>query len=115
MITDLTGCYLGYDPGGNDGHGVASFRVDESGRIIEPRSDTRRTVQEVLDRFRETAGDLGSVRAVGIDTLTCRSSRESGRREADEWPEKRYPEAGGGGVALNSRSTSMSVNGTDCR
>lgn len=111
MTTDLTGCYLGYDPGGNDGHGIASFRVDESGRITEPRSDTRRTVQGVLDWFRETVGDLGSVRAVGIDTLTYWSSLESGWREADQWLRERYAKASASVVALNSMYSSMSVNG----
>lgn len=111
MTTDLTGCFLGYDPGGNDGHGVASFRVDESGCITEPRSDTRRTVHGVLDWFRKMVRDLGPVRAVGIDTLTYWSALESGWREADEWLRKRHPEASGSVVALNSMYSSMSVNG----
>lgn len=111
MTTDLTGCYLGYDPGGNDGHGVASFRVDQSGHITETQSDTRRTVQGVLDWFHGTVGHLGSVRAVGIDTLTYWSSRDSGWRDADEWLRKRYENASASVVALNSMYSSMSVNG----
>ena len=91
-----TGCFLGYDPGGNGNHGVAAIKV-ESGRVAaDPRVATKKTVEEVLEWF-ETwfqngePDSFGPVLGIGIDTLTYWSSGESGLRMADHCLRHAYP------------------------
>ena len=64
----LTGKIVGYDPGGNGNHGVASLIVD-NGRPIKLSVDTVRNAQAALDWF--AIGEIPI--AAGIDTLTVLS------------------------------------------
>lgn len=139
MTTDLTGCFLGYDPGGNKKHGVAAIGV-ESGDVKMAACDTVETAGDALQWLQERiarrktecigggAADLGPVQGLGIDTLTYWSSGRSGLRKADEMlrhvfdpvlKEEHRKRQGTGAekpfrssvVALNSLYGSMSVNG----
>ena len=139
MTTDLTGCFLGYDPGGNEKHGVAAIRV-VSGSVQKAACRTVKTAGDALQWLREriarketeclggAMADLGRVHGLGIDTLTYWSSGRSGLRTADEMlrevfdpvlqKEHRKRQVTGAEkpfrtsvVALNSLYGSMSVNG----
>lgn len=131
MTTDLTGCFLGYDPGGNEKHGVAAIGV-ESGDVKMAACDTVETAGDALQWLQERiarnktgcigggAADLGPVQGLGIDTLTYWSSRRSGLRKADEMLRHVFDPLLQDGakkhfstsvVALNSLYGSMSVNG----
>ena len=85
---NLTGCFLGYDPGGEKGHGVAAIKV-ASGEVADHRVDTKNTVEEVLQWFRTwfqkgEPDSFGPVLGIGIDTLTYWSSGWAGWRMADQ-------------------------------
>lgn len=132
MTTNPTGCFLGYDPGGNEKHGVAAIRV-ESGEVkmaacdtVKTAGDALRWLQERIARkktecIRRGAADLGPVQGLGIDTLTYWSSGRSGLRKADEMLRHVFDpllrETGAkkhfssSVVAPNSLYGSMSVNG----
>ena len=45
---DLTGTVLGYDPGGNDSHGVALFRYHQ-GSLADTEISTQRTAAAVIE------------------------------------------------------------------
>ena len=109
----LTGWFFGYDPGGNDKHGVAALPV-RSGVAESPLVSMRQTVGDVLSWF----GDEGAaaraerlvapVLGIGIDTLTYWSSNRSGTREADRFLMDEFP---GKVIVQNSLASSMTVNG----
>jgi len=102
----LEGVIAGYDPGGNDAHGVALLHVvDGAIRGIETRTlSTANAVVEYL------AG-LESLVGLGVDTLTCWSTGPSGWRPADRWLRKRYPEVRNSVVNPNGLFGSMGING----
>ena len=95
MAGDLTGCFLGYDPGGDGKHGVAAITIGLSGRVEDAVCRTRENAHEVLTWFLDRIAEkeiecveqgtrvLGPVRGLGIDTLTYWSSGKSGLRRAD--------------------------------
>lgn len=99
--------YLGYDPGGNDKHGVAALRW-ESGKRVSIRTATLPSTESVLRWFQ---GEAGRPLAIGVDTLTCWSTGPSGWRPADRWLRQRYPEVSGSVASPNSLYGSMSLNG----
>lgn len=117
MTTELAGCVLGYDPGGNrdpgndKGHGVAAVRVDEHGNFTQHDAVTKGTVSDVLKWFANTVQRLGPVRGIGIDTLAYWSSRFSGWRGADCWLRQMYGPEENSVAAQNSLHSSMTVNG----
>ena len=81
---NLTGCFLGYDPGGKKGHGVAAIKV-ASGEVADHRVGTRNTVEEVLQWFQHCVPSaFGPVLGIGIDTLTYWSGGWAGWRMADQ-------------------------------
>ncbi len=122
MTTDLTGCFLGYDPGGNDRHGVAAIRV-VSGIVLSAACDTAQTTGRALrwflDRMARKAikcgesskPEFGPVEGIGIDTLTYWSSGKSGWRKADQHLAERYGAVRNSVATPNSLYSAMSVNG----
>lgn len=116
LMDGLTGWFLGYDPGGNDSHGVAAIRV-ECGRIERPTVDTRVAVADVLCWFQDQSqewnetGPLSGVLGVGVDTLTYWSAAPNGARKADESLRSDYPDVEGSVIWSNSLYGAMSVNG----
>lgn len=102
----LTGRIVGYDPGGNGKHGVASLIV-ENGRPIELSFATVRNAQTALDWF-----GIGEIPvAAGIDTLTVLSMGDSGWRPADVWLRVNYPQVQNSVVNPNYLQGAMSLNG----
>ena len=71
---------LGYDPGGNDKHGVAVLEVARENHRWRARSlpllEEFETVDQVLDRVEKAFS--GPLIACGIDTLTAWGSGKSG-------------------------------------
>lgn len=102
----LTGKIVGYDPGGNDNHGVASLAV-ENGRPIELSFTTVHNAKASLDWF--TIGEMPI--GAGIDTLTVLSTGDSGWRPADVWLRGNYPQVKNSVLSPNSLQGAMSLNG----
>jgi hypothetical protein len=98
---------LGYDPGGNDQHGVAALSVGNSNNPIKIDIETQETVKDVIGWFSEFKDAIG----IGIDTLTKWGTGRSGWRPADLWLRKTYPEVANSIAAPNSLYGSMIVNG----
>ena len=102
----LSGKIVGYDPGGNGNHGVASMIVD-NGCPIKLSFTTVRNAQAVLDWF--ASGEMPV--AAGIDTLTVLSMGDSGWRPADVWLRGNYPQVQNSVVNPNYLQGAMSLNG----
>lgn len=102
----MTGTVMGYDPGGNDKHGVAFARVRD-GSIVDVVTRTCRFVEEVIQFALDNERLLG----IGVDTLTCWATGPSGLRPADEWLRRKYASQRNRVIASNSLYGSMSVNG----
>ena len=103
----MTGTVVGYDPGGNDKHGLALAKV-EDGEIVSVTTKTLGTVEKVLTWICKSEKPLVGL---GIDTLTCWSTGRSGWRPADRWLRCQYCQVKNSVIASNSLSGSMSVNG----
>ena len=101
----MTGTVVGYDPGGNDDHGLATAEVQD-GRIDRVTTKTLANVEEVLASIPKVQ-PLG----LGIDTLTCWSTGRSGWRPADRWLRDEYPVVRNSVQAPNSLSGAMIVSG----
>ena len=97
---------VGYDPGGNDTHGVAALLVAD-GQPIQLSFSTVRNAEAAVQWF--TAE--GIPRAAGIDTLTVLSTGDSGWRPADRWLRARYPEVQNSVVNPNYLQGAMALNG----
>jgi len=82
----VNGDIVGYDPGGNGGHGVARLRV-KSGRAVSAIAATLRTTEQAIRWI--TEGD--PPKGLGIDTLTVWSTGSSGWRPADRYLREKYP------------------------
>ena len=77
--------FVGYDPGGDDAHGVAQLSLVE-GKAAIPSTTTLRTAEDVII-FLES---LSIVAGIGVDTLTCWSTGGGGWRPADRWLRETY-------------------------
>jgi len=102
----LTGTILGYDPGGNFKHGVVSCTFSE-GRIVNKNIYTMETTDDVIN----LAISINDLLAVGVDTLTCWSTGNSGWRPADRWLKQNYNAVSNSIVSANSLFGSMGLNG----
>jgi hypothetical protein len=102
----ITGKIIGYDPGGNDKHGVAALIVD-SGRPVQLDFTTVHNAQAALDWF--TIGEMPL--AAGIDTLTVLCTGDGGWRPADRWLRRQYPQVQNSVVNPNYLQGSMALNG----
>ena len=103
----ISGLILGYDPGGNNNHGVILLSVDE-GKIREVHLlKAFKTLEQVIRTIEKCWPLLG----IGIDTLTCWSTSESGWRPADRWLRHNYPEVINSVVPPNALRGSMALNG----
>jgi len=101
----LNGQVWGYDPGGNNHHGVARFTITD-GHISACASDTVGTVGDAVEW-------LGSTMplAFGADTLTAWSTGRNGDRPADRSLRLAYPDATGSVLSPNTIRGAMCVNG----
>jgi hypothetical protein len=104
---------IGYDPGGNNAHGVASLQVQElEGRWLPLalQVTTVSTLAESVEWIKNTCRD-GRIVAAGVDTLTEWNSGPAGWRPADQWLRRTYPAIANKVVAPNALFGSMAVNG----
>jgi hypothetical protein len=101
------GVIFGYDPGGNNCHGLAKMSL-ENGRIKEVTTTSLGTAEDVIQ---DIFAFKGLVLAIGIDTLTCWSTGRSGWRPADRWLRMKYPEVQRSVISPNNLRGSMSLNG----
>jgi hypothetical protein len=102
----VTGKITGYDPGGNDHHGVAALVVD-NGRPVSLSFTTVRNAEAALRWFTAEGAPL----AAGIDTLTVLSTGDSGWRPADRWLRQRYQQVQDSVVNPNYLQGAMALNG----
>jgi len=102
----LNGTIIGYDPGGNSSHGVAKFTF-RNGNLIHHSVITLKTAFEVI----KYVGEIEDLIALGVDTLTCWSTGESGWRPADRWLRNKYKVIGNSIASANSLFGSMGLNG----
>lgn len=102
----MTGKIIGYDPGGNDRHGVAELMVSD-GKPIQLRFSTLRNAQAAIRWFTVEGIPL----AAGIDTLTVLSTGDSEWRPADRWLRGQYSLVQKSVVNPNYLQGSMALNG----
>lgn len=103
---NISGNIVGYDPGGNFGHGIATLLVDR-GKIQKASVQTLKTVEQVI----EILESIESLIGIGVDTLTCWSTGDSGWRPADRWLRIKYPQVKNSIVSPNGLYGSMGLNG----
>lgn len=101
-----TGTVIGYDPGGNGAHGVARMILAQ-GEAQQVETKTLVSAEKVIEFIENTPNIIG----LGVDTLTCWSTGESGWRPADRWLRKAYPAAQLSVVSPNGLYGSMGLNG----
>lgn len=101
----INGTIVGYDPGGNEAHGFALLTIKDG----EPESvsvTTLSNTEAVIKEIRSKA-----ILGLGVDTLSCWCTGNSGWRPADKWLRKRYPEIINSIMSPNTLSGSMGING----
>jgi hypothetical protein len=104
--TMRTGLIVGYDPGGDGAHGVALLSL-LNGQPESVRTKTCQTAQQVIEYLEE----LGTIVALGVDTLTCWSTGPGGWRPADRWLRGRYANVRNSVMTPNGLAGSMGLNG----
>lgn len=102
----FSGSILGYDPGGNNSHGVAHCKF-EAGVPTSIEIKTCFSAEEVL----EFAASISDLRVVGVDTLTAWSTSKSGWRPADLYLRNLYKPIIHSITSPNSLAGSMGING----
>jgi hypothetical protein len=102
---------LGYDPGGDGGHGVAAVHFDPaSAATVE--FETVKTVEHAVTWLAARLPRReGSRAAIGIDTLTVWSTGSAGWRPADAWLRQMYSSVRNSVAAPNSLFGSMAIGG----
>jgi hypothetical protein len=98
---------LGYDPGGNGGHGVAALFIGDLCEPLQIVTATCNTVSDATEWFAQFDQPVG----IGIDTLTKWSTGKSGWRPADLWLRSQYPEVSLSVASPNSLRGSMAIGG----
>ncbi|MCD4828887.1 MAG: hypothetical protein K8R90_05600 [Candidatus Cloacimonetes bacterium] len=101
-----TGFIVGYDPGGNNKHGIAIMEV-ESGRIVSVTPKTLFSAEKVINEIKSISNVIG----LGVDTLTCWSTGKSGWRPADKWLREKYKVVEKSVSSPNFLMGAMSLNG----
>ncbi len=102
----INGTIIGYDPGGNDSHGLARLFFNNS-LIAEAITETLIDSEQVI----RVIENESSLLAVGVDTLTYWSTGRSGWRPADLWLRTRYREVQNSIVNPNNLKGAMALNG----
>lgn len=101
----ISGTIVGYDPGGNETHGFALLTIKDgkpASIIVKTLSNAEAVIKEI--RSKDIIG-------LGVDTLSCWCTGNSGWRPADKWLRKRYPEIINSIMSPNTLSGSMGING----
>jgi hypothetical protein len=102
----INGTVIGYDPGGNWGHGLAKFFIKKSS-IIKAHTETLENSEKVIQAIKKESPLL----SIGVDTLTCWGTGGSGWRPADRWLKEKYSEIQNSVVSPNGLYGSMGLNG----
>lgn len=102
----LPGVIVGYDPGGNDAHGVAKLRV-ESGKAVALATQTLETGEQVIALLEQLPDLMG----LGLDSLSCWSTGGGGWRPADRWLRQRYKDLQNSVMTPNGLAGSMGPSG----
>lgn len=102
----ISGNIIGYDPGGNGNNGFTTLEITKgipSGIKIETLSNA----EAVINHINQTSNIL----SIGIDTLSCWCSGQSGWRPADRWLKSEYPLISNSISSPNSLFGAMAING----
>jgi hypothetical protein len=106
---------LGYDPGGNNRHGLAVLQVHQrQGLWVASRITALETLSDVKAVMIcvENHIGAGALVATGLDTLTAWSLESSGWRQADCWLREQYPDVKNSVASPNSLFGVMSISGS---
>lgn len=101
----IDGTIAGYDPGGNGSNGFAILRICD-GKPACISVMTLSNAEAVINEVRKN-----SILGLGVDTLSCWCTGDSGWRPADIWLRKRYPAVRNSIMSPNTLSGSMGING----
>lgn len=100
---------IGYDPGGNNSHGLCLLTLEDD---YSPRLVRFRTCSSVSELFEDTwSGAEIDIIGIGIDTLTKWCTAKSGWRPADKWLRDHYPQVKLSVASPNSLYGSMVIGG----
>jgi hypothetical protein len=102
----MNGIIVGYDPGGKDKHGLAFLTVKE-GKPVDISIKTLTNSESVICEILKTDNITG----LGVDTLSCWSTGDSGWRPADKWLRIKYHAVQNHVMPPNSLFGAMSING----
>ncbi len=103
---DLTGTIIGYDPGGNNCNGFAALEII-NGKAVDIQIQTLSNAENVINEVNSRNNIIG----LGVDTLSCWCTGQSGWRPADKWLRLKYPKVRNSITSPNSLSGSMAING----
>lgn len=105
---------IGYDPGGNNSHGVAALEVHKDKARWSPVSELRLKAAGSVREAAEWPEGIcrgAFIVAAGLDTLTEWGIGPGGWRPADRWLIDKYRETAKSVVSPNALFGSMAVNG----
>jgi len=101
----IDGAIAGYDPGGNESNGFAILQIRD-GKPASISVKTLTNSEAVINEIR-----TNNILGLGVDTLSCWCTGNSGWRPADLWLRKRYPAVRNSIMSPNTLSGSMIING----
>ena len=104
---------IGYDPGGNNAHGVAALAVISREARWTPERllvEQKTTVGAAVEWFEHVCRG-GRIVAAGVDTLTEWNDGRCGWRPADLWLRMTYREVAKSVIPPNSIYGAMTLNG----
>ncbi|MHB8841257.1 MAG: hypothetical protein ACYC56_05630 [Candidatus Aquicultor sp.] len=102
----INGTIVGYDPGGNDKNGLAILRIEKS-KPVDIRIETAKNSEAVICKILKNENIIG----LGVDTLSCWGTGNSGWRPADTWLRNKYPDVRNSVMTPNYLSGAMGING----
>lgn len=101
----IDGAIAGYDPGGNESNSFAILQIRD-GKPASISVKTLANSEAVINEIR-----ANNILGLGVDTLSCWCTGNSGWRPADLWLRKRYPAVRNSIMSPNTLSGSMIMNG----
>ena len=105
-LASFSGVIAGYDPGGNNNHGLALLDYHD-GLCKTSHFQTYQNAEDVISSILS----LNRLDALGIDTLAAWSTGPSGWRPADRWLRSQYRLCLHSIVSPNGLYGSMGING----
>ena len=102
----MNGIIAGYDPGGNGKNGLAFLEIQD---FIPTKIEilTVNNAESVISKISGYSNLIG----LGVDTLSCWSTGNSGWRPADIWLRNKYHDVLNSIMSPNTLSGSMGLNG----